>query len=110
MSQTSDLSAVRLTAFAPPFQGAQRAARLRLQSAYGLPPPKPRQVPHQPNTRYPEKFPANGKLQKERYTTLLYLNAFESCQTDGKVLADRALSRLLRKDWPRTIEEWESAR
>ena len=32
------------------------------------------------------------------------------CQTEGKVLADRALSRLLRKDWPRTIEEWESAR
>ena len=32
------------------------------------------------------------------------------CQTEGRVLADRALSRLLRKDWPRTIEEWESAR
>jgi len=29
------------------------------------------------------------------------------CQTGGKLLADRALSRLLRKDWPRTIEELE---
>ena len=29
------------------------------------------------------------------------------CQTDGRVLADRALSRLLRDDWPRTIEEME---
>jgi formamidopyrimidine-DNA glycosylase len=29
------------------------------------------------------------------------------CQTDGKVLADRALSRLLHKDWPRSIEELE---
>ena len=29
------------------------------------------------------------------------------CQTEGRVLADRALSRLLRKDWPRTLEEWE---
>ncbi len=29
------------------------------------------------------------------------------CQTDGKVLADRSLSRLLKDDWPRTIEEWE---
>ena len=30
------------------------------------------------------------------------------CQTGGKVLADRSLSRLLREDWPRTLEEWES--
>jgi len=29
------------------------------------------------------------------------------CQTDGKVLADRSLSRLLKDDWPRTVEEWE---
>jgi formamidopyrimidine-DNA glycosylase len=29
------------------------------------------------------------------------------CQTGGRVLADRALSRLLREAWPRTIEEWE---
>ena len=29
------------------------------------------------------------------------------CQTGGKLLADRALSRLLRKDWPRTLEELE---
>jgi formamidopyrimidine-DNA glycosylase len=29
------------------------------------------------------------------------------CQTKGKVLADRSLSRLLRDDWPRSIEEWE---
>jgi len=29
------------------------------------------------------------------------------CQTEGRVLADRALSRLLRKDWPRRIEELE---
>ena len=30
------------------------------------------------------------------------------CQTDGKVLADRSLSRLLGKDWPRTLEELEA--
>jgi len=29
------------------------------------------------------------------------------CQTDGKLLADRSLSRLLRDDWPRTLEELE---
>ena len=31
------------------------------------------------------------------------------CQTAGRLLADRALSRLLRKDWPRTLEELEGA-
>ena len=30
------------------------------------------------------------------------------CQTSGKVLADRALSRLLKGDWPRTVEELEA--
>jgi formamidopyrimidine-DNA glycosylase len=32
------------------------------------------------------------------------------CQTGGKLLADRSLSRLLKDDWPRTIEEWEDAK
>ena len=30
------------------------------------------------------------------------------CQTGGKLLADRALSRLLKKDWPRSLEELEA--
>jgi formamidopyrimidine-DNA glycosylase len=30
------------------------------------------------------------------------------CQTGGKVLADRALSRLLKGDWPSSVEEWEA--
>ena len=32
------------------------------------------------------------------------------CQTGGKILADRQLSKLLKKDWPRTIEELETRR
>jgi formamidopyrimidine-DNA glycosylase len=32
------------------------------------------------------------------------------CQTGGKLLADRALSRLLKEDWPRTLEEMEEPR
>ena len=32
------------------------------------------------------------------------------CQTGGKLLADRSLSRLLKDDWPKTIEEWEEGR
>jgi formamidopyrimidine-DNA glycosylase len=34
-------------------------------------------------------------------------NYCAECQTGGKLLADRALSRLLRADWPRTLEEME---
>jgi len=29
------------------------------------------------------------------------------CQTNGRLLADRSLSRLLKKDWPKSIDEWE---
>jgi formamidopyrimidine-DNA glycosylase len=32
------------------------------------------------------------------------------CQTGGRLLADRALSRLLKQDWPKTLEEWEERR
>lgn len=35
------------------------------------------------------------------------INYCPTCQTGGKVLADRSMSRLLGKDWPRTVEEWE---
>lgn len=34
-------------------------------------------------------------------------NYCPACQTGGKLLADRALSRLLREDWPKTLEELE---
>ena len=34
-------------------------------------------------------------------------NYCAKCQTGGKILADRALSRLLKKDWPKTIEDLE---
>jgi formamidopyrimidine-DNA glycosylase len=32
------------------------------------------------------------------------------CQTNGRMLADRSLSRLLHDDWPRTLDEWEARR
>jgi formamidopyrimidine-DNA glycosylase len=32
------------------------------------------------------------------------------CQTGGRMLADRSLSRLLHSDWPRTLDEWEARR
>jgi formamidopyrimidine-DNA glycosylase len=34
-------------------------------------------------------------------------NYCATCQTEGRLLADRALSRLLKEDWPRSLEEWE---
>jgi formamidopyrimidine-DNA glycosylase len=34
-------------------------------------------------------------------------NYCPACQTGGKLLADRAMSRLLKKDWPKTLEEME---
>jgi formamidopyrimidine-DNA glycosylase len=34
-------------------------------------------------------------------------NYCAGCQTGGKLLADRALSQLLKKDWPKTLEGWE---
>jgi formamidopyrimidine-DNA glycosylase len=37
-------------------------------------------------------------------------NYCATCQTGGKLLADRALSKLLKGDWPRTLEELESLR
>jgi len=48
-------------------------------------------------------------IQRIRYATN-ETNYCPTCQTGGKVLADRALSRLLKKDWPRSVEELEKLR
>ena len=48
-------------------------------------------------------------VQRIRYASN-ETNYCPSCQTGGKLLADRALSRLLKKDWPRTPEELEELR
>ena len=45
-------------------------------------------------------------VQRIRYATN-ETNYCARCQTGGRLLADRALSRLLRQDWPRTIDELE---
>jgi formamidopyrimidine-DNA glycosylase len=50
-----------------------------------------------------------GKVQRIRYASN-ETNYCPHCQTGGKLLADRALSRLLREDWPRTLDEMESLR
>ena len=47
------------------------------------------------------------KIQRIRYADN-ETNYCARCQTGGKVLADRSLSRLLGKDWPRTLDELEA--
>ncbi len=57
--------------------------------------------------RYRQPCPRCGsKVQRIRYASN-ETNYCPQCQTGGKLLADRALSRLLREDWPRTPEEME---
>jgi formamidopyrimidine-DNA glycosylase len=57
--------------------------------------------------RYRMPCPRCGaKVQRIRYASN-ETNYCPQCQTGGKLLADRALSRLLREDWPRTPEELE---
>ena len=57
--------------------------------------------------RYREPCPRCGaKVQRIRYATN-ETNYCPKCQTGGKLLADRALSRILREDWPKTAEELE---
>jgi formamidopyrimidine-DNA glycosylase len=48
-----------------------------------------------------------GKIQRIRYGSN-ETNYCPTCQTGGKLLADRALSRLLKDDWPRTPEELDN--
>ena len=58
--------------------------------------------------KYGQPCPRCGsKIQRIRYGSN-ETNYCPSCQTGGKLLADRALSRLLKDDWPRTPEELEN--
>lgn len=57
--------------------------------------------------RYGEPCPRCGtKVQRIRFANN-ELNYCPTCQTHGKLLADRGLSRLLKGDWPKTLEEME---
>jgi formamidopyrimidine-DNA glycosylase len=58
--------------------------------------------------RYGKPCPRCGeKIQRIRYADN-ETNYCARCQTGGKVLADRSLSRLFKSDWPRTLEELEA--
>jgi formamidopyrimidine-DNA glycosylase len=58
--------------------------------------------------KYGQPCPRCGsKVQRIRYAAN-ETNYCAVCQTGGKLLADRGLSRLLREDWPRSLEEMEA--
>jgi len=57
--------------------------------------------------KYKEPCPRCGaKIQRIRYASN-ETNYCPNCQTGGRLLADRALSQLLKRDWPRSLEELE---
>jgi formamidopyrimidine-DNA glycosylase len=60
--------------------------------------------------RFRKKCPVCAtEIQRIRYASN-ETNYCPRCQTEGRILADRSLSRLLKDDWPRSIEELESER
>ena len=83
--------------------------RLRAEAAHGFPEKvtafrKDMAV----HGRFGEPCPRCGSpIQRIRYADN-ETNYCATCQTEGKVLADRSLSRLLGKDWPRTLDELEA--
>ena len=86
----------------------QCVQRLRDEAAPGFPEKvtafRPEMAVH---GRYGQPCPrCHAKIQRIRYASN-ETNYCPVCQTAGKLLADRALSRLLRADWPRTAEELE---
>ena len=60
--------------------------------------------------RYREPCPVCGRpVQRIRYAEN-ECNYCAECQNAGRLLADRGLSQLMRKDWPRTLDELEERR
>jgi formamidopyrimidine-DNA glycosylase len=60
--------------------------------------------------RYGKPCPACGDPVQRLVYADNEANYCATCQTGGRLLADRALSRLLKDDWPRTLEELEEGR
>jgi formamidopyrimidine-DNA glycosylase len=60
--------------------------------------------------RYREPCPDCGAPVQRIVYAANETNYCARCQTGGKLLADRALSQLLKKDWPRSLEELEARR
>ncbi len=86
-------------------------ARLRAETGEGFPEKvtafRPDMAVH---GRYGKPCPACGAPVQRIVYADNETNYCARCQTGGRMLADRSLSRLLHADWPRTLEEWEERR
>jgi len=80
-AESADSFPEKVTAFRP---------AMAVHGRYGLPCPR-----------------CGAKVQRIRHANN-ETNYCAKCQTGGRLLADRALSRLLHEDWPRTLEELEA--
>ncbi len=90
---------------------AERTAVLREESKDGFP---------ERVTAFREDMAVHGRYGKPcpvcgtKVQRIVYAdnetNYCPTCQTGGKLLADRSLSRLLREDWPRSLDELEEKR
>lgn len=58
--------------------------------------------------RYGKPCPVCGSPVRRIVYAENECNYCATCQTEGRLLADRALSRLLKEDWPRSLDEWDS--
>jgi formamidopyrimidine-DNA glycosylase len=108
--RTRDLEDAEVAVLRAATQQVLRAwvARLREQTGEGFPTEvtafRPDFAVH---GRHGQPCPVCGtEVQRIRYANN-ETNYCPRCQTGGRLLADRSLSRLLRDDWPRTIDELE---
>jgi formamidopyrimidine-DNA glycosylase len=85
--------------------------RLRAQAGEGFPEGvtafRPEMAVH---GRYGQPCPDCGAPVQRIVYAENETNYCARCQTGGRMLADRSLSRLLHADWPRTVDEWEARR
>ncbi|HOU15293.1 MAG TPA: DNA-formamidopyrimidine glycosylase family protein [Anaerolineae bacterium] len=89
---------------------AEWVERLRSEAGDGMPKVTAFHEAMAVHGRYDQPCPVCGvKVQRIRYAEN-ETNYCPRCQTEDRLLADRALSRLLKDDWPRTIEELEERR
>src|SRR5262249_39618908 len=87
---------------------AEWIERLRLEAGTEFPSKvtafRPQMAVH---GRYGEPCPVCGSPVQRIVYAENECNYCATCQTEGRLLADRALSKLLKQDWPRSLDEWD---
>ncbi len=112
VKRTSQLSAADLERLYSATQASLREWIERLRSEVGDGFPEKVTAFHPAMTahgRYGRPCPQCGSPIQRIVYAQNEVNYCATCQTDGKLLKDRALSRILKDDWPRTLEELEES-